>query len=679
MFKQVRLNDAILKFYQRSQPIAFSNAETLYDDLILLRDQILMYGDLSEAQTNYLNNFIDKFDIRLTDTIKDIFDKWIEDGFLVDTLRRIINEEVVEARDGEARLKVRLDRDYQHTQTQINQLKEKDIEHDGKINDNKDKIFDLELTKIDGVAFDLPTYSIVFYSGSSIVESIDISQPSNAVHVQNYIDSLISNGQISGIQLSDDSIQYKHLTNYFMFDEVTNLLASEDDDLNALPKSGLYLTGAYVKNRPEIGTGVPIDGTAVVVNFNANSGYGIQIYHAIDNKVWYRIKKLNTPAGFTEWKSMVDNDDFKALEKYSTINQYPFLSEEDDLDDLIENGKWIAINPINSPLPNEERSWMVQVETFRTVKDHEVRWGYQLLTTIHTDTQGVYFRRFSNTRIAGEIVPRFFGWERLDNSLDGDSSSLSGQTIVNFGDSIFGNHDDSSSISSYISHRTNAVSLNIGFGGSRVAEHEPYWDAFSWYRLVDEIIKPNTDQTKWNLQEQAITASQTGVLSGMPEYFRRRLDRLKDIDFSSVDIVTLSAGTNDFTSKKVNVDNTSNKEDIKTYAGSLRYGIRKLLEKYPHIKIMLCTPIYRFWLENGSFVDDSDEREFISQKLTDFVSKTKEVGKEFKIPVLDNYYELGINFYNKYQYFPLTDGTHPNENGRKLIGNKIGEFLINNY
>lgn len=42
MFKQVRLHDAILKFYQRSQPIAFSNAETLYDDLVLLRDQILM-------------------------------------------------------------------------------------------------------------------------------------------------------------------------------------------------------------------------------------------------------------------------------------------------------------------------------------------------------------------------------------------------------------------------------------------------------------------------------------------------------------------------------------------------------------------------------------------------------------------------------------------------------------
>lgn len=126
MFKQVRLNDAILKFYQRSQPIAFSNAETLYDDLVLLRDQILMYGDLSEAQTNYLNNFIEKFDTTLSASVRDIFEKWLDDGFLVDLIRDIINEEVIESRDGESKLSIRLERDKQYSETNINLLKEKD-------------------------------------------------------------------------------------------------------------------------------------------------------------------------------------------------------------------------------------------------------------------------------------------------------------------------------------------------------------------------------------------------------------------------------------------------------------------------------------------------------------------------------------------------------------------------
>ena len=124
MFKNVRLNDAILKFYQRSQPIAFSNAETLYDDLVLLRDQILMYGDLSEAQTNYLNEFIENFDTSLKTTVRDIFEKWLSDGFLVDLIRDIINEEVTEARDGEARLNIRLNRDKQDSDNKITILQE---------------------------------------------------------------------------------------------------------------------------------------------------------------------------------------------------------------------------------------------------------------------------------------------------------------------------------------------------------------------------------------------------------------------------------------------------------------------------------------------------------------------------------------------------------------------------
>ena len=126
MFKQVRLNDAILKFYQRSQPIAFSNAETLYEDLVLLRDQILMYGDLSEAQTNYLNEFIEKFDNKLTSTTQEILSRWLVDGVLADIVREAINEEVINSRDGEASLNLRLNRDKQDTDTEINLLQEKD-------------------------------------------------------------------------------------------------------------------------------------------------------------------------------------------------------------------------------------------------------------------------------------------------------------------------------------------------------------------------------------------------------------------------------------------------------------------------------------------------------------------------------------------------------------------------
>ena len=256
---------------------------------------------------------------------------------------------------------------------------------------------------------------------------------------------------------------------------------------------------------------------------------------------------------------------------------------------------------------------------------------------------------------------------------------LTGSHVVNLGDSIFGNTRGANAVSTFIADKTGATIYNIGFGGSRIAQHVKYWDAFSLYRLADEIVKDDTDETKWQYQDEAISASDNGLVSGMPAYFDQQLGDLKAIDFNTIDFITVAGGTNDYTAS-VAVDNAKNRLDITTFAGSLRYSISKIMTKHQHLKVLICTPMYRFWRnENGTFIDDSDTRLYSEQTLLDFVGKAKEVCKEFKTPVLDNYYELGINKQNKELYFPSNDGTHPNATGNQKLGYKIGSALISKF
>lgn len=236
-------------------------------------------------------------------------------------------------------------------------------------------------------------------------------------------------------------------------------------------------------------------------------------------------------------------------------------------------------------------------------------------------------------------------------------TNLSGKVIVNFGDSIFGNKRPPSDISTAISEITGATVYNLGFGGCRMAEHSPNWDAFSMYRLAYSIA--NND---FSVQDSVDIPS----VSGMPSYFEETRELLKSIDFNNVDIITIAYGTNDFTAG-IEIE-SEERLSTETYAGALRYSIEKILSAYPNIKIFICSQTYRFWIgESGDFEDDSDTHVISTKKLTDFVEKTKEVSNEYHLKFIDNYYDLGINKFNRTHWFPENDGTHHNVDGARLI------------
>ena len=244
---------------------------------------------------------------------------------------------------------------------------------------------------------------------------------------------------------------------------------------------------------------------------------------------------------------------------------------------------------------------------------------------------------------------------------------LAGKTVVNFGDSIFGQRRPPEDISTYLARITGATVHNCGFGGCHMSNHwGEIYNPFSMCNLADSIASGD-----WTAQENALTSSE------LPGYFAEAIAILKSLDFSKVDIITIAYGTNDWNSND-NIENNNNLYSKDTFAGALRYSIEKLLTAYPNLKIFICSQTYRWFPDdNGNFIEDSDTKENgYKVKLTDYVAKTEEIAKAYHLPFIDNYYSLGFNKFNRSKYFKTTDGTHPLPEGCRLIAEHMANELF---
>lgn len=276
-------------------------------------------------------------------------------------------------------------------------------------------------------------------------------------------------------------------------------------------------------------------------------------------------------------------------------------------------------------------------------------------TQIIQDIDGKVVTRFKSLNYSG-----FTGWTPLSNL------PLNGKKIVNFGDSIFGNYEAPTSVSAYIASKTGATVYNVGFGGCRMGWHNDYWDAFSMYRLADAVATGD-----FSRQDQAIIDG-AGVL---PDYFANHLAILKGIVFNGVYGITIGYGTNDWYSMDNILESEVNPYEISSYKGALRYSLEKLITAYPHLKIMVLTPIYR----TLDATNNSDNYAYRGLKLTDFGQGGIDVAKEYHTHYFDGYNKLGFNKFNRNYYFPVDDGTHPNALGNQRYGEELGSALISEF
>lgn len=231
------------------------------------------------------------------------------------------------------------------------------------------------------------------------------------------------------------------------------------------------------------------------------------------------------------------------------------------------------------------------------------------------------------------------------------------KTIVNLGDSIFGNNISETSVSNILANRTGARVINCAFGGTRMTKRDTAngYDSFDFPSLVQAVVSED-----FTVQDMARASY------GLPANYKTNLQNLKSVDWEKVNVVTMNYGTNDYTA---NVP-------LETFKEVAINNIGALMAKYPHITFVLMTPTWRFWYNaDGSYMEDGTDRVIGTNNLVAFCEASQEIAAALNINAID-VYNIGINKYNYFHYFNATDGTHHDVNGRWRLAEYIDRQLL---
>lgn len=259
-------------------------------------------------------------------------------------------------------------------------------------------------------------------------------------------------------------------------------------------------------------------------------------------------------------------------------------------------------------------------------------------------------------------------------------TSLEGLKIVNFGDSIFGGFrqesGDRRSISSMLAEKTGATCINTAISGMTLAYNWFYQDYFSMHSMARYIKSGDFSPMETAFQKKA---SDNKTIEEV-------LQTLKQIDWSTVDVITVAYGTNDYGSVAVPI--TGNEESYKskyftqahankdqpdactesTFDLAIRYTISAIHEAYPQIRIVMITPVHRFDMT-------ADVKNDLGYTLSDYVERMKSISEEMGVACLDLYNECDIQEATEDKYFG-TDKVHPNLQGREAMADYIAAHLL---
>ena len=367
------------------------------------------------------------------------------------------------------------------------------------------------------------------------------------------------------------------------------------------------------------------------------------LYTENGERVFKRYFKWNYSTAsfeFAEWKHDNANNNFRTItsgdaDKIVEVDNY--IIATGDLANMPFSGRGCLMR-----VHNFSYGWLVQeVFGLKDFRQHWYRIGNNSNGAIHTNNAeglSVSWSKWEQVLTADSI-------KQVLGSVD-NAFTNRGYIIANMGDSIIGNTQDQSSVSAYLENATGATCHNLGFGGGRMSAHDYQWDAFSMYSIANAIAAGDYSAMEGYASEG---------FDGMPSYFAATVAKLKVLDFSKVDIVTIGYGVNDFTGNKT-LDNTSNKKDVNTFGGALRHSIETILTRYPNLRIVVVAPCWAKHMDGQVNANGNT--------LYDFVEKTVEIAREYHLPVVNPFDDMGINSFNASHWF--ADDIHPNATGREL-------------
>lgn len=287
------------------------------------------------------------------------------------------------------------------------------------------------------------------------------------------------------------------------------------------------------------------------------------------------------------------------------------------------------------------------------------------------------FLRLSNW---GTRVPSFFdpqadfddtdAIEVLDNlvnvpaELRQDTDGV--RTVVVLGNSPFSDERDSADgVINLVNEMTDAVIYNCSVADSHLAasqatflpEEDPM-DAFNLYWLTTLITLQNT-----SIYKSAFNAMGDAV----PEDARYAYDTLSTLDFQNVDVLVIMYDAMDYLEERP-LYNDQNATDIQTFAGNMDASLELLCTTYPHIRIIVMSPTYAYYVdENGEYIS-SDIHKSGGYSLSTYAGNLERIAYVHSVSYLDNIYGT-VNENNADAY--LTDHLHLNADGRRKLAERF--------
>ena len=243
---------------------------------------------------------------------------------------------------------------------------------------------------------------------------------------------------------------------------------------------------------------------------------------------------------------------------------------------------------------------------------------------------------FNNAYLYTEAYPnvRNFGAKPIEKNLN----------VLLMGDSIFGSDGE---IASFLDELCGSCT-NGAFGGTQVKVRSAASDNFKYFDGVN-IITALCNQA-WTDQDAAASA-----LESTYPWVPTRLATLKAVDMSNVDLLIMDWGTNDYTASET-ID------DITTAYGTV---IDLLQETYPELRILITTPIWRYWGDPEDN-ENGDTKVYNVSTLKEIALAIEAFMKDKRISVLNAYQNLPLSYNTAETYFDSGDKTHLNTFGNKV-------------
>lgn len=195
--------------------------------------------------------------------------------------------------------------------------------------------------------------------------------------------------------------------------------------------------------------------------------------------------------------------------------------------------------------------------------------------------------------------------------------------VVFIGDSNIAFERSDTDIPMLVADQIGVTTYNCALGGTLASnidlndEYDYYYDNCCFYNLSNLIV--TGDRIGFEDNPKAI----------MDEFelANLRVKLLSILDFSKVDYLFVTYGTNDYL-MGVTITDPDDPYNIRTYTGAMRSSLEKIMKRYPQMKIVVTSP---------TFVYDEKDGQIISGRELDYGGGTLEDYRDALEALADEY------------------------------------------